>query len=70
MWKCKRALSIATQTTVDIDCLINYEDLNIVITRTKFEDLCLDLFQKCIPIIEKVLKDTRMSKSLKNYLKV
>ena len=39
------------------------ENLEIEITRQKFEDLCMDLFQKCIIAIENVLKDSHMSKS-------
>ena len=39
------------------------EDLNIIITRSKLEDLCMDLFKKCIPPLEKCLKDGRRSKS-------
>jgi L1 cell adhesion molecule like protein len=39
------------------------EDLNVVITRSKFEDLCMDLFKKCMPPLENVLKDAKMSKS-------
>ena len=61
--KAKRALSAATQATVDIDALMDGEDLNVVITRSKFEDLCMDLFKKCLPPLESVLKDAKMSKS-------
>ena len=61
--KAKRALSAATQATVDIDALMDGEDLNVVITRSKFEDLCMDLFKKCMPPLECVLKDAKMSKS-------
>ena len=61
--KAKRALSAATQATVDIDALMDGEDLNVVITRSKFEDLCMDLFKKCIGPLENVLKDAKMSKS-------
>ena len=61
--KAKRALSAATQATVDIDALMDGEDLNVVITRSKFEDLCMDLFKKCMPPLENVLKDAKMSKS-------
>ena len=61
--KAKRALSAATQATVDIDALLDGEDLNVVITRSKFEDLCMDLFKKCLPPLESVLKDAKMSKS-------
>ena len=61
--KAKRALSAATQATVDIDALMDGEDLNVVITRSKFEDLCMDLLKKCMPPLENVLKDAKMSKS-------
>ena len=61
--KAKRALSIATQATVDIDALMDGEDLNVVITRSKFEDLCMDLFKKCMPPLENVIKDGKMGKS-------
>ena len=61
--KAKRALSAATQATVDIDALMDGQDLNVTITRSKFEDLCIDLFKKCLPPLENVLKDAKMSKS-------
>ena len=61
--KAKRALSAATQATVDIDALMDGEDLNVVVTRSKFEDLCMDLFKKCMPPLENVIKDGKMSKS-------
>ena len=35
----KKALSVATQATVDIDTLMDGEDLNIFISRFKFKDL-------------------------------
>jgi len=38
------------------------EDLNIEITRSKFEDLCMDLFKNCLPPIENVLKNAKMRK--------
>ena len=61
--KAKRALSASTQATVDIDALMDGEDLNVTITRSKFEDLCMDLFKKCMPPLENVLRDAKMSKS-------
>ena len=61
--KAKRALSAATQETVDIDALIDGEDLNVVITSSKFEDLYMDLFKKCMPPLENVIKDGKMSES-------
>jgi len=61
--KAKRALSSSTQATVDIDALMEGRDLNITITRAKFEELCMDLFKKCIPPLDNVLKDSKLSKS-------
>ena len=61
--KAKRALSSVIQATVDIDALMDGEDLNVVITRSKFEYLCMDLFQKCIFLLENIIKDAKMSKS-------
>lgn len=60
--KAKRALSSAAQATVDIDALMDGKDLNITITRAKFEELCMDLFKKCIAPVDNVLKDSKMSK--------
>lgn len=61
--KAKRTLSASTQATIDIDALIEGKDFTIVITRAKFEELCIDLFKKCIPPLDNVLKDSKLSKS-------
>jgi len=61
--KAKRALSASTQATIDIDALMDGKDLNVTLTRAKFEELCMDLFKKCIPPLDNVLKDAKMSKS-------
>ena len=57
---CERAkitLSSSTRATVEIDSLFEGIDFNSAITRARFEDLCGDLFRKCIPPVEQVLKD-------------
>ena len=61
--KAKRALSAATQTTIDIDSIMDGRDLNMTITRAKFEELCMDLFKKCLPPVENALKDSKLAKS-------
>jgi heat shock protein 1/8 len=38
-------------------------DFNITITRAKFEELCMPIFKETIPPVEKVLKDTGLSKN-------
>jgi len=37
-------------------------DYNTIITRAKFEELCLPFFKECIPPVEKVMKDSGLSK--------
>jgi L1 cell adhesion molecule like protein len=61
--RAKRTLSSTTQTTVEIDSLIDGIDFYSSITRAKFEELCLDLFKKTVEPVEKVLQDSKISKS-------
>ena len=60
--KAKKDLSAITQYIVDIDALMDGEELNAVIARSKFQHLCMDLFKKYIPL-ENVKKDSKISKS-------
>jgi L1 cell adhesion molecule like protein len=61
--RAKRILSSSTQTTIEVDSLFESADFNTVITRAKFEELCIGYFKECIPPVEKVLKDSGISKS-------
>jgi len=61
--RAKRILSATAQTNVEIDNLYEAEDYNGVITRAKFEELCLPLFKQTIAPVEQVLKDSGMSKN-------
>ena len=58
----KKTLSSNLQANVDIDSLMEGKDLNINISRSKFEYLCKDLFNKCIEIVEKVLNESKTKK--------
>ena len=60
--KAKITLSTSTKANVDIDNIIGEEDLNVVITRDKFEELCIDLFRKCLPLLESALKEAKLNK--------
>ena len=63
---CERAKrSLSSSTTVDIECdsLVDGDDFQTKISRAKFEALCVDLFRKCLEPVEKVLKDSGVSKS-------
>ena len=61
--KAKRALSSQTQTSIEVDSIHDGMDLNISLTRAKFESLCMDIFQKTLEPVDRVLTDAKMSKS-------
>ncbi|KAI5072514.1 hypothetical protein GOP47_0012620 [Adiantum capillus-veneris] len=61
--RAKRALSSATQTTIEIDSLYEGIDFYSTITRARFEELNMDLFRKCMEPVEKCLTDAKMDKS-------
>ena len=61
--KAKRILSSSAQTTIEVDSLAESLDYSVTITRAKFEELCLPMFKDTIPPVEKVLKDSGMSKN-------
>lgn len=61
--RAKRTLSSTTQTTVEIDSLLDGIDFYSSITRAKFEELCMDLFRGTLDPVEKVLRDSKISKS-------
>jgi L1 cell adhesion molecule like protein len=61
--RAKRTLSYATQAHIEIESLFEDIDFNSVITRAHFEDLNMDYFRKCMEPVEKVLQDSKLSKS-------
>jgi heat shock 70kDa protein 1/2/6/8 len=61
--RAKRTLSSSTQAHIEIDSLFDGIDFNSVVTRARFEDLNMDYFRKCMEPVEKVLKDSKLSKS-------
>ena len=60
--KAKRTLSAAHQTVIECEALAEGEDFNMNLSRAKFEELCIDLFRKCMPPVEQVLTDSDQSK--------
>ncbi|KAL8214779.1 hypothetical protein R6Q57_004228 [Mikania cordata] len=60
--RAKRALSSTMQTTIEIDGLHQGIDFSTRITLAKFENLNLDLFNKCIETVESCLRDAKMDK--------
>jgi heat shock protein 1/8 len=61
--KAKRELSSATRSSIQIDSLYEGVDFSSQITRAKFEQLCMDLFNATLEPVKKVLRDAKMDKS-------
>ncbi|GAU17817.1 hypothetical protein TSUD_172060 [Trifolium subterraneum] len=61
--KAKRTLSFDTEATIDIDALYQGIDFTLSVTRAKFEQLNMDLFEKCLEIVESCFSDAKMDKS-------
>ncbi|CAN6307105.1 unnamed protein product [Urochloa humidicola] len=61
--KAKRMLSSTAQTTIEVDSLHAGIDFCTTITRSRFEELNKDLFNKCMKTLEKCLQDAKMDKS-------
>jgi L1 cell adhesion molecule like protein len=61
--RAKRILSFAFVTTVDVDSLFNGIDFFSSITRAKFEEINMDLFNECMKIVESCLSDSKIYKS-------
>ncbi len=61
--RAKRTLSSSSTAQIEIDSLVDGVDFNISITRAKFEALCSDLFRKTMEPVEKVIRDSKISKS-------
>ena len=59
----KKVLSSSTVASIEIDSIIDGIDLSSTITRAKFESLCTDLFKRTFDPVEKVLRDSKFSKS-------
>ena len=61
--RAKRTLSSTAQTSIEIDSLFEGIDFYTSITRARFEELNMDLFNKCMEPVEKCMRDAKMDKS-------
>ncbi|GJN08282.1 hypothetical protein PR202_ga26188 [Eleusine coracana subsp. coracana] len=61
--RAKRMLSSTTQTTIEVDSLHDGIDFCTTITRSRFEELNKDLFNKCMKALEKCLQDAKINKN-------
>jgi len=60
--RAKRVLSTSATASIEIDSLCEGIDFYTSITRARFEELCLDLFKKCLEPVERVLLDAKIDK--------
>lgn len=57
----KKLLSSSNSTDITYDNFYNGEDLNVSITRSKFEAICDSEFKRCIAPIDRALADAKMA---------
>ena len=57
--RAKRTLFAAVRGNIEVDSWCN----QIIITRTRFEDLCMHYFRQCLEPVPAAVKDAKMSKS-------
>ncbi len=60
--KAKIQLSSRNEFEIFVPKILFNRDLKLTITRKDFEDLCQDLFNKCITYLEKTLEDAEVTK--------
>uniref|UniRef100_A0AC35U9P8 Heat shock protein 70 n=1 Tax=Rhabditophanes sp. KR3021 TaxID=114890 RepID=A0AC35U9P8_9BILA len=60
--KAKRALSVQHQVKVEVESLFDGEDFSETLTRSKFEELNMDLFRATMKPVQKVLDDADLKK--------
>lgn len=58
----KKILSSSTTANLELESLYEGTDFFTTITRSKFEDLCSDIFRQTIDPVDQVLRDAKMSK--------
>ncbi len=58
----KLELSQSLQSSFYIDGFYNNNDLDLEITRSKYEELCIDLWEKCLIKVDKSLESAKLKK--------
>ena len=61
--RAKRTLSSSSTANVELESIHEGQDYFTSISRARFESLCMNLFQKCITPVTKVLQDAGVSKT-------
>jgi len=58
----KKTLSTSNQAMLEVDTIAEGVDMQLMLTRAKFESLCDDLFRSTLGPVENVLRDAKTSK--------
>ena len=61
--RAKRTLSSSNTASIELESLYDGKDLFSSITKARFESLCMNLFNRCLEPVTKVLQDSGFSKS-------
>ncbi|KAG0431604.1 hypothetical protein HPB47_021658 [Ixodes persulcatus] len=61
--RAKRTLSSSAEASIDIDALFEGVDFHSNITRTRFQELCADLFRSILDPVERALRGAKLDKS-------
>jgi heat shock 70kDa protein 1/2/6/8 len=61
--RAKRTLSSSNTASIELESLFDGNDLFSSITKARFESLCMNLFNRCLEPVTKVLQDSGFSKS-------
>lgn len=61
--RAKRTLSAAAQASIEIDSLFEGQDFYTTITRSRFEELCGDLFRSTLNPVERAIADAKLNKN-------
>jgi hypothetical protein len=65
--RAKRVLSSAMTTKVEVESLSGGKDLSVTVTRTEFENCCMDLFKSTTRILDQVLRPIRINSRLDTF---
>lgn len=60
--RAKRNLSSSASTSIELDSLYEGIDFTTNLTRARFDELCADLFRKCMDCVDKALLDSGLGK--------
>jgi len=58
----KRTLSSSTTASLELDSLYDGIDFAASITRARLDEMCMDMYRLCLDYVDKVLKDSKLSK--------